>query len=85
MNPSPHTPPLMTSSTDYLNPKTTSMSPSTLLLGRAKEEELTRLYKDPSKYRNNTKGIVLFWINCIIILVHKSAADMFVLIIFHFI
>jgi hypothetical protein len=57
------------SSADYLNPSITSMSPSTLLLGRVKEEELQRLFKDPSKYRNNSKGIVLFWINFMTILV----------------
>ena len=59
------------SSTDHLNPKTTAMSPSTLLLGRVKEEELNRLYKDPSKYRKNSKGKVLFWINFILILVKQ--------------
>jgi len=66
---------LHSSSTEYLNPRKTSMSPSALLLGRAKDEELKRLYKDPSKYRKNSKGNVLFWINFTLILVspHKRA------------
>ena len=59
------------SSTDHLNPKTTAMSPSTRLLSRAKEEELNRLYKDPNKYRKNSKGKVLFWINFILMLVKQ--------------
>ena len=58
-----------TSSTDYLNPQITSMSPSSLLLGRAKEEELQQLYKDHSNYRKNSKAFVLFWINFTLMLV----------------
>ena len=49
----------------YQTPK----SPSSLLLGRAKEEELMLLYKDPYNYSKNRKGRVLFWINNITILV----------------
>lgn len=44
-------------SAEFFSP---AMSPSTLLLGRAREEELKLLYKDPNKYQNNLKGRILF-------------------------
>lgn len=61
-------------STDFLNASsfyrtTPTMSPSTLLLGRAREEELKLLYKDPSKYQTNSKGLILFRIISLFILV----------------
>ena len=44
-------------------------SPSSLLLGRARQEELNLLYKDPNKYHNNRKGRILFWVMTVFILV----------------
>ena len=56
-------------SADFFYGASPAMSPSTLLLGRAREQELQLLYKDPNKYQNNFKGIILFRIVSFCILV----------------
>lgn len=45
------------------------LSPSSLLLGRAKEEEMLLMYKDPGNYKSNLKGRMLFWMVTITVLV----------------
>ena len=57
------------SSADFFYGASPVMSPSTLLLGQAREQELKLLYKDPNKYQNNFKGIILFRIVSFCILV----------------
>lgn len=64
-------------SAEFFSP---AMSPSTLLLGRAREEELKLLYKDPNKYQNNYKGRILFRIISFSILVTSKRRLLLILL-----
>lgn len=61
------------------------LSPSSLLLGRAKEEEIFLMYKDPGNYKNNFKGRMLFWMVSITVLVDLNLNEplIIIIIIFH--
>ena len=52
-----------------------ALSPSSLLLGRAKEEEMLLMYKDPGNYRNNFKGRMMFWMVSIAVIVDLNLKE----------